>query len=161
MLQDYLYSSFVVLLSLLFSLIAPYGGIKFFTFQMIVGIIFYFNSKSKYNLIFIMLILYLIDTILHVNPAFSIISFSVGGLIISLISKSLPILKQQPFISARIFWLVISSIIFEFFNLKSITAIFNLDSISGLILTIIILVILTVIIEPNFQRKKNAEISIS
>jgi hypothetical protein len=114
----------------------------------------YINYKSGLSLIGILLALLISDACLEINLAFSILAFSISGFVISLFSKTLPLLKHQPFIQARLIWLIASVIIYTLMlsSFDDIALLIKNISLAS-VLNCLFLFLITYFIEPLLSRK--------
>lgn len=144
---------FVVVTTLLVSI----GELSMLSFHLIFAIIFYLNYRSYGAIIFLLFILMFVDVTLQLNIAYSFLSWTLAGLAVSLINKVLPLLRQQPFTSARIVWLIIAVVVFRLFqNDFSL----SVNIIPAVILNMLIMLALTYMLEPFIGERRSADITI-
>lgn len=139
------------------TLLVSVGELSMLSFHLIFAIIVYLNYRSYGAIVFLMFILMFVDATLQLNIAYSFLSWTAAGLAVSLINKVLPLLRQQPFISARIVWIIIAVVAFRLFqNDFSL----SINIIPVVIINILVMLALTYMLEPFIGERRIADITI-
>lgn len=113
-------------------------------FQLLWAIIIYIRHQSGVSLLVIAIGLFAVDAALGVNPSFSLLSFAIPGLAITLLSRIVPLTKQSPFWIARIFWLLLA--IGVYYLLRSELHVLGTTMLQAQVLNLSILVLLTLLL---------------
>lgn len=155
---------FFVILVLLYVFMAVVGAADPFNrvvFHLVLAIIVYVNVPHYYTALGIFLPLLVYDAAQGVDPSFGIIAYGTSGLLIALISKVMPIMKQFPFWPGRVLWLFVAVAIY----LALVADLsFGFDLLQRIfidfLLSAVVLLAITFVIEPLLLWQTNREISL-
>jgi hypothetical protein len=153
--------AYLLLLVLLYIVIALFSSvtlISFLYFHLSLAVILFANYQQRWSIpiIFILLIVY--DATVGVNVGFSLLGFTVSAFILSVVNKFLPLFKQQPFILGRVLWILLSSLIYLALNgFTNQYGAFMAAQLSN----ILIVLALTIFLEPLLKRSTRGEISLT
>jgi hypothetical protein len=159
-LRDWIFIIFLLVLWLFLNLLGNLTLFDLIYAQFIFAIVIYLVYRSNSALFLGLVILFFADASLGINLAFSILSFTVVGFLLSILNRIYPLFKQQPFVQARVLWLFGCIIVYTL--LKSSLEIGDVMGglFGSILINTLLLLILTFLIEPFFGRRTGKDIVI-
>jgi hypothetical protein len=159
MFREILYVLLLSAFGVLMTLISNAEGFQWLHVQFIVVISLYLYYRNNIAILFLLPYLFILDINREVQPAFGMLAFTLGGLILSILSRWWPLFKQYPFSFGRMSWLILTVALYIAFQGGASADGFKLFLVS-VPTNIFIMLFLTYGLEPLILRRSDVDIEI-
>lgn len=103
--SEAVFNTAIITIAIVLAVVSNLPGVALLNSSLIVAVVVYFGYRSPSALSVVAVLLILSD-LFSLNPVgSSLAAFAIMGLIVSLLAKVVPLLKQQPFWLGRNLWL--------------------------------------------------------